>query len=113
MKYQAREGVVLTKLCGMNVLIPSRVAFEHCRTMLRLPLLWAVTYEGLAKGKSMEETIKVHEILTRKPREEVVRRLNQFYEDLAEKGFVVRCPEEDPEETEASAPDQPQEGSAP
>ena len=95
MKYKAREGVVLTKLCGMSVLIPTRTAFEHCRTLQRLPLIWAVTWEALEKGKPLDETVKVHEILTRKPREEVLARINQFYELLANKGFVIRCDDED------------------
>ncbi len=94
---------MLTKLCGMSVLIPSRAAFEHCHTILRLPLLWAVTWEGLAKGKSLEDTIKVHEILTRKPREEVISRLNRFYEDLADKGFIVRVPDDDSDVSEKEA----------
>lgn len=95
MKYQVRKGVFMTKLCGMSVLIPTREAFEHCHTIQRLPLLWAATWEGLVAGKPMEDTIRVHEILTRKPREEVVSRLEQFFEELADKGFLIRCPEDD------------------
>lgn len=95
MKYRVREGIIMTKLCGVSVLIPTREAFDHCHTIQRLPLLWAATWEGLVKGKTLEETIRVHEILTKKPREEVIYRLEQFYEELADKGFLVRCPEDD------------------
>ena len=109
MKYRAREGVVLTKLCGMNVLIPTRAVFPYCHSIQQLPLLWAVTFEGLAKGKSLEETIRVHEILTRKSREEILQRLETFYEDLVEKGFAIRCQEE-PSDGQNGAEDAPATG---
>ena len=102
MKYKAREGVVLTKLCGMNVLIPTRAAFDSCHTIQPLPLLWAATWDCLAKGKPTEEIIQVHQILTKKSREEIVSKLEQFYEDLANKGFAIRC--EDEKRTDAHLP---------
>lgn len=89
MKYQPRPGVVLTKLCDMNVLIPSRAAYGACRTIKRLPALWAITWEQLEREDAEERILAIHRILTRKPDEEIRKTVDEFLQDLADKGFLI------------------------
>lgn len=97
MKYQPRPGVVLTKICDLNVLIPSRAAYGDCRTIKRLPALWAITWEQLGREDAEERIMTVHRILTRKPDEEIRANLDAFLRDLASKGFLIEQNEKDSE----------------
>lgn len=89
MKYQPRPGVVLTKLCDMNVLIPSRAAYGACRTIKRLPAIWAITWEQLGREDAEERILTIHRILTRKPDVEIRTSVDAFLRDLADKGFLI------------------------
>ena len=103
-QYIPRPGIVRTKICGVHVLIPSREAFAHCSTIQRLPLLWAATWDGLANGKTLEETVQFHRILTKKSEEEILQRLETFYAALCEKGFLIEVPDSEAEvSTQTSA----------
>lgn len=94
MHYQPRPGIVKTKICGVWVLIPSREAFDHCRTIQRLPLLWAATWDAICQGTPMEKSVEVHQILTKKTPEETRARIEAFCQELCKKGFLMEVPEE-------------------
>ncbi len=89
MNYQQRPGIVLTKLCDMHVLIPSRAAYDACRTIRPLTKLWAITWEQLGREDAEERIMTIHRILTRKPDEEIRANLDAFLRDLASKGFLI------------------------
>ena len=98
--YKPYPGIVHTKICGVHVLIPTREAYSHCDTIQKLPLIWAMTWNGLVRGKTLEETVEVHRILTRKSKEEILQQLEYFYELLLDKGFLmVVADDEDQENT--------------
>lgn len=97
MRYQARPGVVLTKLCGLRVLIPSRAASAYCSTIRPLPLLHAAVWELLGQDDADEKIMKLYRILTKKPDSEIREELNKLYKSLYEQGFLVETEEQDPE----------------
>ena len=101
-QYSPRPGIVRTKICGVYVLIPSREAFDACSSIQQLPMLWAATWDGLVNGRTLEETVNFHRILTKKTDEEILRNLETFYDGLAQKGFLIVKEEE--KETEPAAP---------
>ena len=90
MTYKPRPGILFTKICNTHVLIPNREAQQACPKIIRLPLLWAATWEALAKNKPMEDIYHFHQILTRKPDEEIQQRVNGFLEQLCKQGFLIR-----------------------
>ncbi len=103
-QYKPRPGIVHTKICGVHVLIPGREASAYCSSIQHLPLLWAVTWDGLVCGKTLEETVYLHKVLTKKPEDVVLGRLAQFYDSLCQKGFLIELPDDpgvDPEDPTA------------
>ena len=87
--YKTRPGIVCTRICGKFVLIPSREASRSCATILPLPLIWAATWKALASGKTLEETVRFHQSFTKKSEAEVLEKLEEFYEMLYQKGFLI------------------------
>ncbi len=95
MKYRPRPGIVLTKICGSYYLIPSRIAYSDCNTMIHLPLLWASDWQFLECGAGIEQMIEVHRIFKKRPEEELRKEILSFFDNLADRGFLIREPEED------------------
>lgn len=90
MNYKPRPGIVMTKICGFRVLVPTRAASEHCSSLLRLPLLWAITYELLGQEDGEERILKAHQIFTKQPEDVIRANVERFCEDMAKKGFLIR-----------------------
>ena len=110
MKYTPTPGVVMTKICGQNVLIPTRAAYDRCKSVQILPTFLAGTYEMIQKGNSMEEILKIHRIFKRKKTDEqILSEIEDFCETLCAKGFLIRVEDEHSE----SAPVSPAEETAP
>ena len=95
MQYKPRPGIVPAKICGLHVLIPTRAAYDHCKSIIRLPKLWAITYDMITKEEPEENMIRLHKILTKKPEEEIKRRIDHFCEELAKNGFLIKDSGED------------------
>ena len=89
MRYQPRPGVVLTKLCGMRVLIPSRAASAYCAAIRPLPFLWAAVWELLGQEDADEKIMKVYRILTKKTDQEIKKDIDQLCKTLFEQGYLV------------------------
>lgn len=89
MKYITRPGVVLTKVCGSYLLVPTRQASEHCPYIIRLTLLWVIAWNVLSKGDSIDAICKAHMILTKKPEDEVRKKIDVFLKALCDKGFLI------------------------
>ena len=110
MKYTATPGIVVTKICGQTVLIPTREAYDRCKTVQVLPLLWASTYKSIANGGSLDTILTAHRIFKRKKTdEEILAEIEDFCEMLCTKGFLIRVEDEHSE----SAPVSPAEETAP
>lgn len=95
MKYRPRPGIVLTKVCGMNVLIPTRMAYGDCHTIRQLPMLWAATWDLISRGTAEETIIRVHQIFTKNTDMEIRRKVEDFCKKLCEEGFMIYEPDDE------------------
>ena len=95
MEYRPRPGVVSTKISGMHVLIPSRKAYAHCRSIRRLPMLWALTWELLERENAEEKIMQLHRLLTKKSDGEIENNLRAFYAKMYEDGYLIRTDDEE------------------
>ena len=71
MDYQIQPGIELVRICGVSLLVPDRDAMEHCSYIMRLSGFQTATWEMLTRGKSLDEIIRVHRILSGKEEEEL------------------------------------------
>lgn len=95
MNYKPRPGIVKVKLCGMNVLVPSREASAYCTSLYPLSTLWNATWEAFGRGTTIEKVVPVHALLTKKSPEECREKLEQFCRTMVEKGFFLEVSDED------------------
>ena len=90
MTYEPRRGILMEKICGMSLLIPTREAMDACDTVQYLPLLWAETWKAICAGKPVKVILDAHEILTRQPPEKVRADYDTFCRELCKKGFLIQ-----------------------
>ena len=88
MIYKARQGIVLLKICGVDVLAATREAWEKCPRIRPIPRLWAGGWTLLQKGRTTEEVLQTFSGLF-KNREGFTDKLEQAFEKLYEEGFLV------------------------
>lgn len=89
MNYKPRPGIVCAQLCGMNVLIPSRVANAHCTSILPLTLLGTIIWTGVEKDYPIEKVLETYHIFSKKPDEELIEKIDEFCKKLVDKGFAI------------------------
>ena len=89
MNYKPRPGIVCAQLCGMNVLIPSRAANAHCTTILPLSLIGSIIWTGIEKDYPIEKVLEVYHIFSKKPDEELIEKIDEYCQKLADKGFAI------------------------
>ena len=89
MKYICREGVVLTKIAGEWLLIPTRKASESCPHMMRLALPCAMMWGCLKKGGSLEDVYRIFSVLTKKEDKEVHQLVGELMSEMIEKGYII------------------------
>ena len=103
MKYIENPGIVRTKICGETVLIPTRAAYDYCKSVQILPKLWAGTYSSICRGAPMEKILKIHRMFMRqKTDEQILTEIEDFCKKLCAKGFLTEVPDPDrcsPDET--------------
>lgn len=92
--YRPRPGIVKTKLCGMQVLIPCREASSWCTSIQRLPLIWSVAWESFSQGVTVEKFIPIYAAFTKKPPEECRENVELFCRTMVERGFMIEVLEE-------------------
>ena len=89
MNYKPRDGIVLSKICGMNVLIPSRSASKYCSTILPLNSFGFLVWKSISEDDSIEKILDMCRIFSRRTDEENTNRIEAFTKALYEKGFIV------------------------
>lgn len=95
MAYRTRPGIVMTNICGVLLLIPTRKAAESCTGMLKLSLLSSIMWETIEKSMPMEKAFQAFQILTKRSDDEVRAKMREVQESLCEKGFLIEVPDED------------------
>lgn len=100
MKYIPRPGIVFSTICGVHVLIPTRPVYHECKSMIRLPFIWAATFELLDKPDGKNRIFQLHRLISKKSDEEIVNSVENFCQKLYRDGYLVKVPDEENEETE-------------
>ena len=94
MKYRCRPGIVMEKICGVRLLIPTVTAFEAFPRTIRLSLPAAMSWELLKREKPVEDIHKVFSILTKKSDTEVQQIVDSLLSSLVESGALIAEEEE-------------------
>ena len=89
MTYRCRPGIVLEKICGTWLLIPTREASVYCPAVHRLTLPSALLWGMLEEGKSKEDTKKALTILTHKTDEEIETLIRNMLQSFIDKNLVI------------------------
>lgn len=93
MRYQPREGVVGTPICGTFVLIPSRKVYDCCKTIQKMPAQWSLLWIMLEQGESMEHIYRFYSQNGRIPEQQVREKVDYVLKNLCQKGFLEEVPE--------------------
>ncbi len=93
MTYKCRPGIVRVKICGEYLLTPTRAASEACPKVLRLSIMKAALWEELEKGHDGSVVVRAFHALSRKPEEEIRKKVDQALTELYEGGFIIRADE--------------------
>lgn len=90
MKYQYRKGIVMARICGEYLLIPTREASEDCPEVVHLTLFGATVLEAIENSRDLSKISGAFQKLTGRPAPEVDERINTLLNDFYEKGYLVR-----------------------
>lgn len=90
MNYLPRPGIVLVSICNMPVLVPLRSAFDACRQIKRIPIMWAIMWETLEKNGTLDQFVEIQQIITKKAPDEIRRKYESVCEELCTLGFLVK-----------------------
>ncbi len=90
MRYVCTPGVVMVKICGTRLLVPSHDAYESCPHAISLTLPAAMGWAILKSGKPVSDVEKVFSILTKKPPEEVAEIVEKVLSELVKAGALRR-----------------------
>lgn len=93
MAYKARPGIVLTNICDVPLLIPTRAASESCPHIMRLSLLSTIVWKTIAEDMPMEDAVRAFQILLKASEEEVKARIQKIADELYAKGFLIEIPD--------------------
>ena len=102
MNYIPRPGIVRTEICGVKVLIPSRLAAKECASILPISFFGAVIWAGIETDQPIENVLRICRLLTKKSDEELIAGIEEYCAKLVEKGYALPKPAStvplDPEE---------------
>ncbi len=90
MNYLPRPGIVLVSICNMPVLVPLRSAYDACRQIKRIPIMWAIMWETLEKYGTLDQFVEIQQIITKKTPDEIRRKYESVCEELFTLGFLVK-----------------------
>ena len=88
MNYQCHEGIVLTKMMGKWILIPTRKASIDCPGIIELSLPSAMIWALVSKKRPMADIYKIHKIFFKKEPEESKESTDLFLKELCDKGYL-------------------------
>ena len=89
MNYVIRPGVTVTKICGINFLLSTREASEHCPLIGRPGIFELMCWEGVSKGKTKEELCSITERAFKRTPEQAKKIIGNAFGSLTEKGYLI------------------------
>lgn len=94
MNYRVCPGIVLTKVCGVYLLVPTRAASERCPGILRMPLPLLFLWLGVKNGVAYERFSPMIQGLLRKSESEAKELVDRSLQKLHEAGYLIAEGEE-------------------
>lgn len=89
MNYKINPGFVLIKICDTHLLVAKREMWEQHNRVHVISKKYAVCWSLMEQGKTSDEVIQSMGDLFHKPFEEVSRRFDPVFQDLARKGYLL------------------------
>ena len=93
MIYKTRPGIVLLRICDVDVLTATRKVWGECPAVRPVPRMWAGCWALMEKGRTSEEVIGTFTRLFQQPEEEVRIRLGKIFDKLYEEGYLISAEE--------------------
>ena len=90
MGYITNPDILKVKICGTDVLIPTRSASAVCKTVRRLPFPWNCVWDGLKRGTTVPNMIKGICLISKRDASEVEKEFDEFFNALYREGFLLR-----------------------
>ena len=94
MLYKIRPGVVMVRICDVDILTATREVWNQCPAVRPLPRMWAFVLFLMEQGRNSEEALAGLAKVLKKPREELERQYESVFAKLYEEGFLVPAEEE-------------------
>ena len=89
MNYIPRPGIIRSSLCGMPVLIPSRIASDACKTILPLNFFGVAVWVGIEKDYELEQVLAPLRPFSRKSDEELAQQVERCCQKFCAAGFAL------------------------
>lgn len=95
MNYKPRPGIALIKLCGAQVLVPTRQASTHCSRIRALSVTEIIVWRGLERELSQKRIGELCGIFLRKSEEELRAYVEETIQKFLDDGFLIEVPDEE------------------
>ena len=95
MIYKTRPGIVLLRICDVDLLAATRAVWEQCPAVRPLPRLWACCWALMEKGHTSEEIIRFFANLFQQSEEETKAKFKKCFEELYKEGYLISVQEEE------------------
>ena len=89
MRYVCRDGIVLTKICNIWLLIPTRKASEEAPLLMPLSFPALIVWTILQRGQPIEDSYRALSILTHKSTEELREPVDEILQMFLKKNLIL------------------------
>ncbi len=94
MLYKTRPGLVLVRICGVDILTATREIWDQCPVVRPLPMLWSLAWFMMSKGRNSRQTIESLAEALGKTEEEAARQFEPIFEKLYQEGYLIPAEDE-------------------
>lgn len=98
MIYKTRPGIVLLRICDVDILAATRKTWEVCPAVRPLPRMWAGCWALMEKGRTSEEVVHTFMGMFQKSEEEVRKKLDGIFSQLYCEGYLIDAEENSSDE---------------
>ena len=89
MEYRIRPGIVLLRICDVDMLVAKREVWEECPHIRPLPKLWGLCWFMMEKGRTSNEVVGAFVRMFGHTENEEKERLRKIFEKLYEEGYLI------------------------
>lgn len=96
--YKQKPGIALIKLCGGQVLVPTRQASKTCSRIRALSVTETMVWKSLEMDVDRKTLCKACGIFLKKSEEELAAYVEETLLQLCGEGFLIEVPDGDAQE---------------